>query len=285
MPQDVLKIARTADMPLVMSEFGAACMAAEGYTLGADFDYIPHGIDANVFFPVDATSKLAIRRAMGFPDDAFLISMVAANNSWPSRKSIGESIEAFSYFRHDHPEALLYLHMMRKPKKGSLGVWIDGLAKDLGIPKKAMVFVDQDAYRIGLPDSHVANIYRASDVLLAPSMGEGFGLPIAEAQACGCPVITQDVTSMSELTVNGIAIEPLQRMWTPLGHRQYVASVPRIVAALEAIHGRTDGERQTAALKGARHFRDNYAWPVVTERYWRPFLTRVEKAIEEARDE
>lgn len=83
---------------------------------------------------------------------------------------------------------------------------------------------------MGMPDTHIADLYRAADVLLSPSMGEGFGLPIAEAQACGCPVITQDCSSMSELTINGIAIEPGPRHWTALGNWWHKPLVGHVTA-------------------------------------------------------
>lgn len=43
------------------------------------------------------------------------------------------------------------------------------------------------------------NFYRAADVLVYPSMNETFGLPIVEAMACGCPVVTSKVSSMPEV--------------------------------------------------------------------------------------
>jgi glycosyltransferase involved in cell wall biosynthesis len=46
-------------------------------------------------------------------------------------------------------------------------------------------------------------MYRASDVLLAATCAEGFGVPIIEAQLCGTPVVTNRTTAMSELTLFG----------------------------------------------------------------------------------
>lgn len=47
-------------------------------------------------------------------------------------------------------------------------------------------------------------LYAAADVLLYPSLYEGFGLPVVEAMACGTPVITSNVSSMPE--VGGSAV-------------------------------------------------------------------------------
>jgi glycosyltransferase involved in cell wall biosynthesis len=49
------------------------------------------------------------------------------------------------------------------------------------------------------------NFYRAADVFVYPSLNETFGLPILEAMACGCPVVTSDVSAMPE-TAGGAAV-------------------------------------------------------------------------------
>ena len=46
---------------------------------------------------------------------------------------------------------------------------------------------------------------RAGDLLAYPSHNETFGLPILEARACGCPVVTSQVSSMPEIA-GGAAI-------------------------------------------------------------------------------
>jgi glycosyltransferase involved in cell wall biosynthesis len=43
------------------------------------------------------------------------------------------------------------------------------------------------------------HFYRSCDVFAYPSFNETFGLPILEAMASGCPVVTSDVTSMPEI--------------------------------------------------------------------------------------
>jgi glycosyltransferase involved in cell wall biosynthesis len=42
-------------------------------------------------------------------------------------------------------------------------------------------------------------LYSCADLLLFPSIQEGFGWPIIEAQACGCPVVTSDRAAMTEV--------------------------------------------------------------------------------------
>lgn len=46
----------------------------------------------------------------------------------------------------------------------------------------------------------LAAIYRGAIALVMPSLEEGFGLPVAEAMACGTPVIAADIPSLREVT-------------------------------------------------------------------------------------
>jgi glycosyltransferase involved in cell wall biosynthesis len=57
----------------------------------------------------------------------------------------------------------------------------------------------------GVPLEETVNFYRAADVFVYPSLNETFGLPILEAMACGCPVVTSDVSAMPE-TAGGAAV-------------------------------------------------------------------------------
>jgi glycosyltransferase involved in cell wall biosynthesis len=63
---------------------------------------------------------------------------------------------------------------------------------------------------LGKPDREsLIRFYNAADVLLAPSLYEGFGLTILEAMACGTPVITSNVSSLPEVAGNAaILVNP-----------------------------------------------------------------------------
>ena len=54
--------------------------------------------------------------------------------------------------------------------------------------------------RLGfVPDEDLVAIYNLAEVFIMPSLYEGFGLPILEAMACGCPVITSKEGSLAEV--------------------------------------------------------------------------------------
>ncbi|MBN1495210.1 MAG: glycosyltransferase family 4 protein [Spirochaetes bacterium] len=58
--------------------------------------------------------------------------------------------------------------------------------------------------RLGyIGEEDLVAMYNLADCYLYPSLYEGFGLPILEAQACGCPVITSNVSSCPEVAGEG----------------------------------------------------------------------------------
>lgn len=64
-------------------------------------------------------------------------------------------------------------------------------------------------FRTGLDDSALARYYRGAVGLVLPSHFEGFGLPLVEAMACGCPVIASNRTSIPEVVDRaGILFDP-----------------------------------------------------------------------------
>lgn len=66
--------------------------------------------------------------------------------------------------------------------------------------------VDGDVVWVGgVPLAETVPFYRCADVFVYPSFNETFGLPILEAMACGCPVVTSNTTAMPE-TAGGAAL-------------------------------------------------------------------------------
>lgn len=89
------------------------------------------------------------------------------------------------------------------------------------LPKKLGV-EDEVKFLGRIPDQDLVALYNGAVALAYPSLFEGFGLPIIEAFACGCPVITSDTSSMPEvageaaLLVNPVKEEEVARAMSKL---------------------------------------------------------------------
>ena len=56
-----------------------------------------------------------------------------------------------------------------------------------------------------LPEEDLAGIYQLAELSVYISVFEGFGLPVIESMACGCPVLTSNVSCLPE-TAEGAAM-------------------------------------------------------------------------------
>lgn len=60
-----------------------------------------------------------------------------------------------------------------------------------------------------VPDEDLSSLYSSATCFVYPSFYEGFGIPVLEAMACGCPVITSNNSSMKEIAGNAaVLIDP-----------------------------------------------------------------------------
>jgi len=61
-----------------------------------------------------------------------------------------------------------------------------------------------------IPNRELPFLYNLADMLVFPSLFEGFGIPLVEAMACGCPVVCANATSIPEVVGDaGVMFDPL----------------------------------------------------------------------------
>jgi len=75
----------------------------------------------------------------------------------------------------------------------------DQLSNDLWTQASALGVADRIVEIVSAQSELLEALYNCAHALLFPSRFEGFGWPIAEAQACGCPVLCRDAAPMSEV--------------------------------------------------------------------------------------
>ena len=257
-------------VPVAMSRFGERSLGL------LDALYCPHAVDCEAFKPLN---KKQVRRGR-FPDGAFVVGMVAANKGHPSRKAFSQALLAFAKFAGQHDDAHLYLHTCLDPVIGQ-GVNIPALLRNLAIPLERVKVVDQ----YGLlyqphPPGEMAQIYSALDVLLNPSLGEGFGIPILEAQACGVPAIVTDFSAMPEVCGAGWHVKH-HPYWTGLASWQAVPDVDDIVRALEECYALGAVDRKALSLQARRHA-VGYDVRKVAAEFMLPALRAAEQRYREA---
>lgn len=268
-PPDVVAWCKRENVtPIAMSKFGKAMLEREG----VEALYVPHAIDTSVFKPTEKFTagdrRMTGREFMEIPADAFVVGTNAANKGGRqghNRKGYPEMFLAFGMWAKKRTDAVLYLHTEDRGAMG--GINLRELAQACGIRGEQIVFVDQYAYRAGIPQEVLAAIYSSMDVFLAPSLGEGFGIPVIEALATGTPVIVNNATAQPELCGDGWLTEN-QPVWDDAQKSWWhTPSVPSIIEALEAAYQRGRG-RSAEAIKFAKA----YDADTVYREHWVPAL-------------
>ncbi len=272
-PQQFLDSLAGAHLPLTYSKWGHQMLADAGVAN----HYIPHGIEPTAYYVhEDRENVRKFKRWLTGIDNAHLSVMVAANKGFPDRKWFQGQLEAWRDFAADKPHARLYIHSI--PTSAHGGVDFRVLAHRLGIEGR-LIFPDTYLYRLGYPADHLSLVYNAADVLLSCSMSEGFGIPIIEAQACGCPVVATDFSAMPELVRWGHLVKVRDMVLT--GMHSYQAwpdkadmtdKLNRLYDAWEVCGGDWPMSKRlaTSALIHAE-----YDWDRIVADQWSPLITRL----------
>ncbi len=264
---DVTTLRESGATAIAMSRFGQRVLRNEGLSPS----YVPHGVDTSVYCPGDPAPYRDTVPGIG--PDTFVIGLVAMNRD-PQRKGFHEQLLAFSRFHARHPDSFLALHTS---PVNNPGINLPGMAARLGI-SGAIAWPDSYSYDMGMiTEEHMAAWYRGLDILSLCSYAEGFGLPLAEAQACGIPVVTTDGSAMSELCGAGWVVSGTP-FWAN-GHGAWWRrpDAEDVEQAYEAAwQAREDGKMPK---QQARDFAMLFDADQVFERYWVPVLRELEESI------
>lgn len=149
-----------------------------------------HGVDGRTFHPTSRQEQDRVRTSLGLEGRRY----VAFLGTLEPRKNVPALVRAFVAIESGDPVAPALV------LAGGKG-WDPGVEPALA-EAAGHVTVLRPGY---LPLSDLAAYLGGAEVVAYPSLGEGFGLPVLEAMACGAPVLTTRALSLPE--VGGDAVE------------------------------------------------------------------------------
>ena len=212
LPSNCDQILRKVNLPISMSKFGQLQVEK---VHGIKSVYIPHAFDPKLFYPESFEKKKELRKKWEL-EGKFVIGCVARNQG---RKMLDRGIKAFKLFSLDVPNAVLLLHT--DPKDTAQATDIVKLIKDVELTNRVL-FTGTSFYE---PFTYKAmnEVYNLMDIFLLPTSGEGFGIPIVEAMACGVPQLVTDYTTTKELVTDHIPTGEAIKLvgesdWCPYPH-------------------------------------------------------------------
>ena len=125
----------------------------------------------------------------GLPDERLIADKYFFSvTTHPTRKNIMGALKAFAMFAGRCQLKYVIAGLMREAQRQELFARAD----ELGVRDKITLFGYAD-------DDQLINLYRNAEFFIYPSFYEGFGLPLVEAMACGCPVIASNTSSLPEI--------------------------------------------------------------------------------------
>jgi glycosyltransferase involved in cell wall biosynthesis len=143
---------------------------------------------------------------------------------------VDEALKKMVRQKYHLPERFLLTVGTIEPRKNLMGLLEGMLTSRIDLPlvvvgkstdyrKKAQQLIDSRPKELkvffltGVNDNELHALYQSAEAMIYPSFFEGFGLPIVEAQASGCPVITSNISSMPEAGANAAIYVDPEKPW------------------------------------------------------------------------
>ena len=156
-------------------------------------------------------------------------------------KNLKRLIQAFDSIAHRFPDVDLLL--LGKPHP-SQTLRLQKLVAELNLS-------DRVIFKSYVPYTDLPNWYRGACAFVYPSLWEGFGLPILEAMACGCPVITSYGSGAQEVAMNAALLVD------PYSLPELVDSITKILVS--------EYKQRDLQLRGIEHAR-LFSWSSTSSR-------------------
>jgi glycosyltransferase involved in cell wall biosynthesis len=258
LPSSWIDLLRMVDVPIAMSRYGQGVAS----NCGIPCEYIPHGVEVGLFAP-PADREEAKREV-----DAEGRFVVLSDSRNQPRKLLPRLLDVFARFAEERPDTLLHLHtdpadeFARSPTY-SYDVRAD--VRHLGLGEQVR-FSPGFTMRSGggLSLESLAAYYRAADVHLSASSGEGFGLPTLQAAAAGAvPMAGAYSASLELVQGHGEPIAIADWSETEFGIRRALIDVDDATARLARLYEDRSLLRERSAQ--SHEFARAYDWSNVVQ--------------------
>lgn len=191
----------------------AACSRYAGEWLfgkGADFTVIPNAVELGRF-RFDSVARKEMRAEWGAGEGCCVVGNLGRMESTKNQAFL---IDAFARMHAEHPDSMLVIAGC-----GSLRGPLEEKARDMGL-SGCVRFLGQ----VG----DVSRLYQGMDVFALPSLYEGFGMALLEAQVAGVPSVVSDRVSPEVVLTDGCRLLPLEggadawarEIWAQFGRRE-----------------------------------------------------------------
>lgn len=178
---------RAADHVIAVSQTSAGDLVRLLGVSGQKITVVYNGVDSECFGSEPRADDRRVRAQQGLDEVDYVLCVGGA--SW--RKNPEHAIAALARARAAQPEGNLVLAWA-----GELSVAERGMLRALAAARGVSAALRLVGY---VDDRSLAALYRGAVALLFPSRAEGFGYPIIEAMAAGCPVITANRAATAEI--------------------------------------------------------------------------------------
>jgi len=254
--------------------------------------YIPHGVQTDVFRPLNEAQKMACRKMFALDLDEFVVGIIAMNRS---RKLISRQILGYKRFLDLNPDVKSHMFLWTdikpilrydEPSVGISDVGVSLLPEimELGMGE-ALKWPDRKSVAEGMPewdgDNYIdgwdmVKLYNSFDVNMLCSGGEGAGLTSIEAAACGVPSIGTDYAGAPEYIGPGLTVPTNEYIILNAPGTRY--ALPSIDGMAKALTKLMNTDREKLARKLRAHA-ERYDWDNVVKNHMNPFLDDCEKDL------